>query len=391
MRRMLLATLWISAAATNTASAEEPATFFGPRLAIGRAIVRSGSDKTDNVVDHLLKAADHLEAAGLGDEAERLRNDARERTIRDQVLNRKESELECLQEEVDRLRALTGQVSSVVIELVVLEVDRRKLGLKARDFDQLIGFPKTERTSSTAAPADRKSSPTQWIADANPARLPLFRELREKGIIKVLAEPMLVTAARRRASFRTGGEMLIPVREASPRGDAEMRSVPLGTHVEVLAVVLPDQRIRLETLFELITAGAPEALPTSDGSAYPTVTTCRLNTFAEMQLGQTLTLGRLLQPRPTEAESTGGTAGRKTPAQATAPESGAADLIETIVFITPRLAHPANLPRAMDVVPAGAGDSEAFPEAIDPAVFAPIDWDVFGPPIPVMKRRTVRD
>lgn len=391
MRWMLLATLWISAAATTAASAEEPASFVGPRLAIGRSTVGSGSDKTENVVDHLLKAAEHLEAAGLGDEAARLRGDARERAIRDQVLSRKESELECLQEEVDRLRALTGQVPSVVIELVVLEVDRRKLGLKARDFDQLIGFPKAEPASPSAIPAEMKSSPTRWIADANPARLPLFRELREKGIIKVLAEPTLVTAARRRASFRTGGEILTPVNEASPRGEAEMRSVPFGTHVEVFAVVLPDQRIRLETLFELSTASAPDAPLTSDRPACRAVTTCRLNTHAEMQLGQTLTLGRLLQPRPTEVESTGGIAGRKALAQTTAQGSDTADFVETIVFITPRLAHPANLPRAMDVVPAAAGDSEALPEAIDPAVFAPIDWDVFGPAVPVLKRRTVRD
>src|SRR5262245_42899344 len=77
--------------------------------AASRGPFESPADRVDQTLDHLLKAADHLEAAGFADEAARIRHDARRRQVRDTLLSQKEAELECLQEEVDRLRAETGQ------------------------------------------------------------------------------------------------------------------------------------------------------------------------------------------------------------------------------------------------------------------------------------------
>src|SRR5436190_7595898 len=74
-----------------------------------RALAGSNRDQLDQVVEHLLKAAEHLEAAGFLEESAKFRDDARRRAVRDHILSRKEAELECLQREVDRLRDLTGQ------------------------------------------------------------------------------------------------------------------------------------------------------------------------------------------------------------------------------------------------------------------------------------------
>src|SRR5258708_7532456 len=77
---------------TWTVPAFVPRTTFEPR-----------ADFPERALEHLVKAAEHLEAAGLTDEAARIRSDLQNRQVRETLLSRKEAELECLQEEVDRL------------------------------------------------------------------------------------------------------------------------------------------------------------------------------------------------------------------------------------------------------------------------------------------------
>src|SRR5438876_1178955 len=113
MHRELLASICLTALAIGPGVAEEPRPFPGPHPLPLRMPLASGTNSAVQAVDHLLKAAEHLEAAGLSEEAAKLRIDARQRAVRGDVLSRKEAELECLQEEVDRLRALTGFVSTV--------------------------------------------------------------------------------------------------------------------------------------------------------------------------------------------------------------------------------------------------------------------------------------
>ncbi|MGE5194519.1 MAG: hypothetical protein ACM3U2_18670 [Deltaproteobacteria bacterium] len=404
MSRAQFAAICLISATLSAAAAGEPGLLPVAPSAALPATTEPNSDERERTVDHLLKAADHLEAAGLLEEAAKLRNDARQRTVYENVLSRKESELECLQEEVDRLRALTGQVQTVLIEIVALEVDRRKLGLKARDFDKLIGLtpsgshesapvpreiPRASRNTSAEMSGIAETNPARLalfkIAEANPARLPLFKELRDKGAIKVLAEPTVVTTSRRPASFLTGGE--IPVRVKSASGEVAVRNVRFGTDLEVVAVVLPSQRIRLRTSFELREVRKNEV--DDDGSAHPGINTRRLNTEVEMQLGQTLTVGRLILQRPDAGEAKGARAAAQGSVAPVANGETPAELIETIVFITPRLAYPAAPPRPIEAVPAGAEDDVLQP--IVPAVFDPADWNALGPPMPVLKRRTVRD
>ena len=362
----------------------------------------SNRDKVDQVVDHLLKAAEHLEAAGLVEESAKLRDDARQRAVRDNILSRKEAELECLQEEVDRLRELTGHVPVVVIEIMAVEVDRAKLGLKARDFDKMVGFSPAESAVVSAAttsaltksdPAlSKKSSGSSGIVEANPWRLPLFRELREKGAIDVLAHPTMQTATHRPASVLVGGE--IPIRVKSSTGDISIRNVPFGTRVEVRAVVLPNQRIRVQTVLEL-TKISGDGVVDDDGTAYPGTSSRRLNTEIEMQLGQTLAVGRLVVDRPVADGTFGDRPGDKAAGddksskgtiRPVAHSYGPAESVETVVFITPRLVHGVETPHAMPVMPAAVLDEAEGTNV--PQDFAPTDWDVFGPVVPVLKRRT---
>ena len=320
--------------------------------------------RPEAIIDHLLRAAEHLEAAGRADDASRLRDEAKRLTLSDELLGRKEAELECLQQEVDRLRSLVGQNAGVLLEFVTVEVDRRKLGLKTREFDKLIGWKAQGDVDGAAT--QHEVRPATSIADANPSRLPLFRELREKGALRVLSEPTLASVAGRPASFLSGGQ--IPLQLKTPEGEG-LSYAWFGTRIEIVSVLLPDQRIRMNADVELRDLTTRELLRDGQNNAPPFVSR-RFRTQVEMQLGQTLTL--LVDGGPT-----GRTDGKDA--------GSAADSTETITFITPRLARPRE---DSPIVPIAAEDDLPEPVVRD---FAPDDRRPFGPPVPVLKRRGGRD
>lgn len=399
MSKLFLASICVLAQSFAAGFAAEPKPGAQTEAASSRAPIVSNRDNPDQVVEHLLKAAEHLEAAGLVEESARIREDARERALCDNVLSRKEAELECLQEEVDRLRVLTGQVPVVLIEIVAIEVDRSKLGLKTRDFDKMVGFSPAESTVVSASLGGqhtllKKSPAGAGIVEANPWRLPLFRELREKGAIEVLAHPTVQTTTHRPASVQVGGE--VPIRVKSSTGDVSIRSIPFGTRVEVRAVVLPDRRIRLQTTVELTKINT-NGFVDDDGTAYPGTSSRRFNTEVEMQLGQTLAAGRLIFDRPFDATVAAAAGDDKATREGTNTRTTRSvahayvptESVETVVFITPRLVQGGNSPQAPTVEPAArAGDAN---EANVPEDLSPTDGDAFGPVVPVLKRRTTTD
>jgi Flp pilus assembly secretin CpaC len=381
----------LTAVAVSAAEPEPapPAPAAAPRVPLALPV-----DRPDQTVDHLLKAAEHLEAAGLADEAARIRNDARRRQVHETLLSQKEAELECLQEEVDRLRAETGQSATVLIRVVAVEVNRRKLGLKAREFDKLVGFAPGASASAEGANGrgdveqgvEAKSLEIASVVEANPARLPLFKELAEKGAITVLAEPNLTTTSRRPARFLDGG--LTPLRVRSSGGEISVANVWFGTQLDVVAVVLPERRVRLTAAVELRQKQTRD-LVDDDGTAHPGITSRAVSTEVEMEVGQTLAIGRLAAPRM-DQQPTAADKGKRKGAPAAARSDDAADSTEFIVFVTPELLLAPYVPRKLEAVPA-AGVHDDGNDTLVPAIFDPADWDALGPPIPVLKRRTIRD
>ena len=329
----------------------------------------SSADLPRAAIDHLLKAAEHLEAAGRPSEAARLRDDAKRLTLRDDLLGQKEAELECLQQEVDRLRALLGQDAGVLLEFAIVEVDREKLGLKAREFDKLIG--RREPVSSMGTSESGQTS--TGVAAANPLKLPLFRELRDKGVLRVISQPTLTTAARRTARFLDGGE--IPFLRKTDDGVDVLDRAWHGMKIEVRAVPLLRQRIRLDVDFEVRTVDGSQE-PRTEPLGEPAFVSNGVKTQVAMELGETL----MLQTTPTRSNADG------RPEQKTGEDADRLDQAgphERLIFITPRLLQP---PRPAAIVPAASESDAPLPENLGPD-----DWNVFGPPLPVLKRRTARD
>src|SRR5258708_742773 len=304
MCRALVMLFCLALLVANRGFAEEANLPGAPRPAPVRALTSESSGDTsdkspDKTIDHLLKAADHLDAAGLSEQAARLRNDARRRALREDLLGRKESELECLQEEVDRLRALTGHVSTIMIRIVAVEVDRQMLGLKAGEFDKMVGLAQDDPASAAEFAGNRNRIPPATaqktgITEISPARLPLFRELVEKGAIRVLAEPNLTMIPGRMAEFMDGG--LAPVRMRSASGEIGIDHVWFGTRFEVMATLLPAQRVRLSTVFELRRKETSEVLG-DDGSEQTGFVAQRLSSSMEFLVRQTLALRRVINQR----------------------------------------------------------------------------------------------
>ena len=72
-------------------------------------------------IENLLKAAEHLEAAGLKDDAQRIRR------LADHERAAAAAEIEALRAEVEQLRALTSTPQPILLHVRVFQLSRTKL------------------------------------------------------------------------------------------------------------------------------------------------------------------------------------------------------------------------------------------------------------------------
>jgi len=68
--------------------------------------------------------------------------------------------------------------------------------------------------------------------------------LRQYNLVKVLAEPTLVTVSGRPASFNSGGEFPIPIPQGLGTTSIQFRE--FGTRVDFVPIVLGNGHVRLE-------------------------------------------------------------------------------------------------------------------------------------------------
>src|SRR5262249_60150103 len=125
-------------------------------------------------------------------------------------------------------------------------------------------------------------------------------------------------------------------------------------------------------------------------TAHPGIPSRAVSTEVEMQLGQPLAIGRLPAPRLNHQPPPGEKRKRKNPPTGADKGDETSDPTEFIVFVTPELLSAPYVPRKLEAIPAAGIHGEEH-ESLVPAIFDPADWDALGPPIPVLKRRTIRD
>jgi pilus assembly protein CpaC len=192
-------------------------------------------------------------------------------------------------------------------------------------------------SGSPGAPNGAETNLFFGILNTKDGFIGFLQALRDENVVKLLAEPKLVTISGRPASFLSGGEQAVPV--PAGLGQVGVQFEEFGTRLNFLPIVLGN-RIHLEVEPEV--SSLNNAFGTSiNGTVVPGRTTQRVHTTVELEDGQTFAIGGLIQ-----RDVTGSI--RKVPIVGDLPFIGAAfsskfyDERETelVVLVTPRLVDP---------------------------------------------------
>jgi len=192
-----------------------------------------------------------------------------------------------------------------------------------------------------------------------------IRALRENGLLKILAEPNLVTISGQQAEFLAGGEFPVPVPQGGLSNAVTIEYREFGVRLRFTPAVLSPNAIRLKVAPEVSEPDYSTAV-TMSGYVVPGLIQRRVETTVELGPGQTFAIGGLLSERVRGIS-------RKIPALGDVPILGALfssvdyqqDETELVVLVTPELVEPlspdqvAYVPGAELVVP---NDAELFLE-----------------------------
>jgi pilus assembly protein CpaC len=196
-------------------------------------------------------------------------------------------------------------------------------------------------------------------------RLQLFiNALRQNDLVKILAEPTLVTLDGQPASFQAGGQFPYPVPQAGNQGTAiTINFAPFGAILEFLPTILPGETIQLE-VFPQFSELNPATGVSILGTSVPGINVRSAQTVVALREGQTLAIAGLLQTR------TNGTTTR-IPLIGDIPIVGQAfsrnristSETELIVLVTPELVEaidPQNVPPAPGDLVLEPNDAEFY-------------------------------
>ncbi len=219
---------------------------------------------------------------------------------------------------------VTG-VSQVQLEVCIARVDRSALrnlgvnflaggrrGFVGSQVGNLIGVPSINTagvtpgtgpiftnfataTASTTGVLQPESTIFFGATSANSSLFGFIEALKQEGLAKVLATPTLVTVDNRPADFLVGGEQPYPTISTGGTGlvvpSTEFK--PFGTRLTFVPVILGEGKIRMSVIPEV---SRPTANTVNIGGInVPAFETQRVNATVEMETGQTLALGGLLE------------------------------------------------------------------------------------------------
>lgn len=268
-----------------------------PNAASGSCSIQAGgcsSCPLEVKIEHLDQAARHLAAAGFESEARSI--DERVRALRREVLVKKLNELSRLQAEVAELRQATGDAPQVLLRVQIAEVSLTQLPPESL---QALGVELAENPDACVkSKSNCPDSPTQPRFTLHHCDRKAIAEfvatLHEANLLKVLAEPNLVTHEGQTASFVEGGEFPTPV--VRPDGSIETRYKTFGTQVVALAKTLGDGKVHLE-IRPRYTTLAPGLGIEVNGIKVPGMCIRELDIGCDAELGKTIVVGGPVQQR----------------------------------------------------------------------------------------------
>jgi pilus assembly protein CpaC len=202
-------------------------------------------------------------------------------------------------------------VHQVMLEVRVAEVSKavsKRLGFNFNAFggknlgigllNQLTRLPGKLLPSFTAPDPMEVSDPINAIfrfLSKGAVTTVFIDALKERGLIKILAEPTLITLSGKSANFLAGGEFPIPVPQPGSGGTAitiEYKSFGVGLHFT--PTVLSNKKISMEVAPEVSDLDFTNSI-TITGFVIPGITTRRVSTTIELADGQSFAIAGLLR------------------------------------------------------------------------------------------------
>jgi pilus assembly protein CpaC len=275
-----------------------------------------------------------------------------------------------------------GGCQQVLLHVKLMEVSRTKLRRLGFDFSKVTG-----PSVLTSGPAGLLSNAINTTPSANPltpwapvvasgaggalsfgvvngsnAFFGVLDALRQDDLMKILSEPTLVAINGEKASFNSGGQ--IPVPTPQSLGTLSIDWKNYGTQVKFIPIVLGNGRIRLD-VNPVVSELDYSTSTTIQGTTVPGIRFRDVHTIVEMEAGQTLAIGGLVQT-VVEAENGG------LPWISEVPYLGAAfrhvsetrNEIELLIMVTPEWVEAMD---ASQVPPCGPGTQTTSPS----------DWELF--------------
>ncbi|MCC6126583.1 MAG: pilus assembly protein N-terminal domain-containing protein [Pirellulales bacterium] len=256
-----------------------------------------------------------------------------------------------------------GGVQTVLLHVKLMEVSRTKLRRCGMDWSNVSGGGTiTSTVGDIASSVSEPATFTFSLISGGDTFAAVLDCLRQDNLLKILAEPKLVTQSGRAASFNSGGEIPVPVPQSL--GTVTIEWKKYGAQVDFVPIVLGNGKIRLEVrprVSELDTARSI----TIQGTLIPGIRSRDADTAVELTAGQTLAIAGLVSSRE-EGENKG------LPWISEVPYLGVpfrrvkstTNEVELLILVTPELVGPMD---ASEVPPCGPGMSTT----------SPTDWELY--------------
>jgi pilus assembly protein CpaC len=176
------------------------------------------------------------------------------------------------------------------------------------------------------------------VFDENSAFFGYIEALRQENLAKIMAHPTVTTLSGRPANFKVGGEEPFGTSGSGGGTGTGIEFKPFGTVVRFVPIALGNGKLRIEVQSEVSNVRRTVETP---NIVAPALDTTSVSTTVEMESGQTMAIGGLLQNRVTGATA-------KVPVLGDLPFVGAGfrkvtyfeEETEVLIIITPHVVDP---------------------------------------------------
>src|SRR6266851_851075 len=179
-----------------------------------------------------------------------------------------------------------------------------------------------------------------------------IKDLQQKSVLEILAEPNLMAVNGQKATFLAGGEFPFPIVQPSQGFTSiTIQFKPFGVRLDFTGTISNDNVIRLHVAPEVSTLDFSNGLPIS-GFSIPAISTRRAETEVELKDGQSFGIAGLMDHRAQVQLS-------KVPGIADVPVLGQLfrsrsinrSNTELLVLVTPHIVDPVHAQTAVPVEP----------------------------------------